>query len=325
MNARRLISIVAASVLVLFPLSVPWSASAEGGSRHVHTVAVFAPVAGANFLNTIPGSKTLQYGTVKLQATSEIDGQPYVIASTAGLEYVNGSGPFRGAISFTAPNGDSLAFDYRGTAALNPDGSTTVLGSLRAFTGTGQFAHSTGAGSVMGTRAAGLPVGSPVTYVMDVDIRNGDRALPRASGELPDVEPPSQSVSVGLMGLPAERIVTANPDGRAFGIIRLTGPSTFQGVPVTVIDQASIAYSNGSGPFNGFITLLAADSSRVVMRFNGSTAAASDGGATVSGGLTVIAATGQWTGLQGKGILTGTRSGVVGSPLMAQAILSLHR
>jgi hypothetical protein len=325
--------LVASSVLALTitgatTTGAATTADAHPATRgtHLHVVAAASGVPGENFFASVTSTTgTLTYGTARLTALATVDGSPLTVEITAGLEYINGSGPFHGAVDFIDAQGDQIAFDYAGRADQKPDGSTTVTGSLTALSATGAFANSTGTGTVVGTRAAGSPVGSPITYVMDVDLHGGVRPMPHSTSRLPEVEHPNASLSVGLMGLPAERIVTANPDGRAFGIIRLTGPSTFQGVPVTVIDQASIAYSNGSGPFNGFITLLAADSSRVVMRFNGSTAATPDGGATVSGELTVIAATGQWTGLHGKGIMTGTRSGVVGSPLMAQAILSLHR
>ena len=326
MNARRMISLVAAGSLVLVGSAAGSgiaSAHRNSHARHVHAVATFMPVDGANFLSTIPGAKTLQYGTVKLAATSDIDGQPYNIELTAGLEYVDGSGPFHGDITFIAPGGDALTFDYKGAATLNSDGSTTVNGALKAFSGTGQFANTTGTGTVVGTRVAGLPVGSPVTYVMDADIRDGARSMPRVTACVEDIGKTNTGFTADLMGVPSERLITTNPDGRSYGLIRLTGTTVYDGGRAEVIDVANVAYSKGSGPFNGFITLKEAFGSTLVLRFDGGTTANRGGGATINGPLTVIAGTGRWAGATGNGVLNGTRSGVVGSPLKAVAKISL--
>ena len=293
-------------------------------SRHLHAVAVFSPVPGANFLSTVVTSQTLQYGTVKLATISDVDGQPYNMELTAGLEYVNGTGPFHGDINFIAPNGDALAFDYKGGATLNADGSTTVRGTLKAFSGTGQFANTTGVGTVLGTRAAGLPVGSPVKYVMDVDIHDGARSMPRVTACVEDIGKTNTGFTADLTGVPSERLITSNPDGRSFGLIRLTGKSTYDGGPVEITDVANVAYSNGSGPFNGFITLKDTFGSTLVMRFDGGTKADGEGGATINGPLTVIAGTGRWTGATGNGALVGVRGDVVGSPLKVVAKIALN-
>ena len=126
------------------------------------------------------------------------------------------------------------------------------------------------------------------------------------------------------MGVPSERLITSNPDGRSFGLIRLTGKSTYDGGPVEVTDVANVAYSNGSGPFNGFITLKDTFGSTLVMRFDGGTKADGKGGATINGPLTVIAGTGRWTGATGNGDLVGVRGDVVGSPLKVVAKIALN-
>jgi hypothetical protein len=326
MNARRMVSLIGAGSLVLMGSAAGAgvaSAHRNNHARHIHAVATFMPVEGANFLTTIPGAKTLQYGTVKLAAKADIDGQPYNLELSAGLEYVDGSGPFHGDITFIAPGGDALTFDYKGAATLNADGSTTVNGALKAFSGTGQFANTTGTGKVVGTRVAGMPVGTPVTYVMDADIRDGARSMPRVTACVEDLGKTNTGFTADLMGLPSERIITSNPDGRSFGLIRLTGKAPFDGAPAEIIDVANVAYSKGSGPFNGFITMKDPFGSTLVMRFDGGTKADANGGATINGPLTVIAGTGRWADATGNGELTGTRSGVVGSPLKAVAKISL--
>ena len=299
------------------------SAHRDNHARHLHAVALFRTIPGGNFLSTVVTSQTLQYGTVKLNTISDVDGQPYNLEITAGLEYVNGTGPLHGAINFIAPNGDALAFDYRAVAVLNADGSTTVRGTLKAFSGTGQFANTTGVGTVLGTRAAGLPVGSPVTYVMDVDIHDGARSMPRVTACVEDIGKTNTGFTADLMGVPSDRFITSNPDGRSFGLIRLTGKSTYDGGPVEITDIANVAYSNGSGPFNGFITLKDNFGSTLVLRWDGGTRADATGGATVNGPLTVIAGTGRWTDATGNGVMTGSRSGAVGSPLKVVAKIAL--
>ena len=327
MKLRRLVAATSAASLVLIGVAAgSGSAVAQRNNhaRHLHAIAVFRTIPGGNFLSTVVTSQTLQYGTVKLNTISDVDGQPYNMEITAGLEYVNGTGPLHGDINFIAPNGDALAFDYRAVAVLNADGSTTVRGTLKAFSGTGQFANTTGVGTVLGTRAAGLPVGSPVTYVMDVDIHDGARSMPRVTACVEDIGKTNTGFTADLMGVPSERLITSNPDGRSFGLIRLTGKSTYDGGPVEVTDVANVAYSNGSGPFNGFITLKDTFGSTLVMRFDGGTKADGKGGATINGPLTVIAGTGRWTGATGNGDLVGVRGDVVGSPLKVVAKIALN-
>ena len=327
MKLRRLVAATSAASLVLIGVAAgSGSAVAQRNNhaRHLHAIAVFRTIPGGNFLSTVVTSQTLQYGTVKLNTISDVDGQPYNMEITAGLEYVNGTGPLHGDINFIAPNGDALAFDYRAVAVLNADGSTTVRGTLKAFSGTGQFANTTGVGTVLGTRAAGLPVGSPVTYVMDVDIHDGARSMPRVTACVEDIGKTNTGFTADLMGVPSERLITSNPDGRSFGLIRLTGKSTYDGGPVEITDVANVAYSNGSGPFNGFTTLKDTFGSTLVMRFDGGTKADGKGGATINGPLTVIAGTGRWTGATGNGDLVGVRGDVVGSPLKVVAKIALN-
>jgi len=299
------------------------SAHRNNHARHLHAVADFRTIPGGNFLSTVVTSQPLQYGTVKLAAVSDVDGQPYNLEITAGLEYVNGTGPLHGDINFIASNGDALAFDYRGGATLNADGSTTVRGTLKAFSGTGQFANTTGVGTVLGTRAAGLPAGSPVSYVIDVDIHDGARSMPRVTACVEDIGKTNTGFTADLMGVPGDRFITSNPDGRSFGLVRLTGKSTYDGGPVEITDIANVSYSKGSGPFNGFITLKDNFGSTLVLRWDGGTKADATGGATVNGPLTVIAGTGRWTDATGNGVMTGSRSGAVGSPLKVVAKIAL--
>ena len=326
MKVRQLIATAAVVALTLVGTAISTgsaSAHRDHHARHIHAVAVLGPVPGGNFLTNVTTSQSLRYGDVVLEAASDVDGQPYTVDLFASLAYTNGSGPFDGTITFTAPGGDSLAFDYHGAATLNGDGSTTVAGSLNVFSGTGQFAKTTGVGTVSGSRVAGLPVGSPVTYVIDADIHDGKPAMPKVLAHADEVEHARSGFTVDLMGIPAERFVTTNPDGRSYGFLRLTGASKFDGVDVTVVDQVSIAYANGSGPFNAFITLNAADGSQLVMAYKGGTKASRSGGAAVNGLLNVIAATGRWAGKSGTGVMTGTRSGAVGAPLQATAKITL--
>jgi len=107
-------------------------------------------------------------------------------------------------------------------------------------------------------------------------------------------------------------------------LVRLTGKSTYDGGPVEITDVADIAYSKGSGPFNGFITLKERFGSTLVLRWDGGTRADATGGAIVKGPLTVIAGTGRWTDATGNGVMTGLRSGPVGSPLKVVAKIALN-
>ena len=83
-------------------------------------------------------------------------------------------------------------------------------------------------------------------------------------------------------------------------------------------------YEAGSGPFEGFVNLVASDGSLLGMRYFGNALREADGSTVVRGTLVVIAAEGRWAGKRGRGDLVAIRSGVVGEPLATRMRVRLR-
>ena len=109
---------------------------------------------------------SVRYGLGTLSGATELAGRPVQMEAEYALDYVDGTGPFRGYWTVTWPGGELLAFTYEGTTTATGDRST-IAGDLEVLGGTGAYAAVTGDGKVRAVRSG--PVGSPVDY--DVELR----------------------------------------------------------------------------------------------------------------------------------------------------------
>jgi len=106
-----------------------------------------------------------------------------------------------------------------------------------------------------------------------------------------------------------------------YGWNQLVGTSTNYGESIGVEMLGNVAYTNGAGPFFGFVTYSWPDGSTIGVRMNGSATPGNDGTTSFSSPLTVLGGTGRYATAKGTGSFTGTRSGVLGSPVESRFTL----
>lgn len=90
------------------------------------------------------------------------------------------------------------------------------------------------------------------------------------------------------------------------------GPAAGQTVQLRLAEH--IDYTDGAGPWNGFLTVTFPDGSTLAAAVTGATIATADGGARFAGTLRVIGGTGTYASVTGgTGTYTGGRSGALGA------------
>lgn len=115
-----------------------------------------------------------------------------------------------------------------------------------------------------------------------------------------------------------------NSDSGIAGWNRLQGTTTLDGQSCDLDMQATVTYRNGSGPFFGLVTLTRPDNSSLVMRMDGEAFKnASSGDTSFTSQLLVLGGTGTYANATGRGTFTGSRSGVLGSPVQLKFEISL--
>lgn len=102
--------------------------------------------------------------------------------------------------------------------------------------------------------------------------------------------------------------------GLRYGTITLTGAAELAGVPVTVTLVGAFWYENGTGPFTGSVTLASAEGDLLAFRYD-AFVVLGEGSTTIGGVLTGLGGAGRWADVTGYGHVTGSRSGLVGSPV----------
>lgn len=99
-----------------------------------------------------------------------------------------------------------------------------------------------------------------------------------------------------------------------YGTTTLQGASLVNGEEVLVRRDSVVEYTKGSGPIGGFLTVTWKDGSRLSMRVAGS-ALTDTSGTDFTASLEVFSAAGRWKGFQGHGVMRGSRSGALGTPV----------
>ena len=109
------------------------------------------------------------------------------------------------------------------------------------------------------------------------------------------------------------------PGGIRYGWNNLAGTTKWGNQSATLDFLGDVDYVNGSGPFNGYITVKRADGVTIAFHVAGSALAAPDGKGgtltTFAGKLEVIGGTGNFEGSSGIGTMVGTRAAALGSPV----------
>ncbi len=125
----------------------------------------------------------------------------------------------------------------------------------------------------------------------------------------------------------SNQLATVGPGTpKVYGWNLLQGTGTLQGVPVNVTLQGSVNYVGGAGPFEGFVTLAAADGSgTLALRLDGNAAPAADGSATaLDGRLDYIGGTGGYLNVVAGGMFHASRKSGVGSPVETSLELTVE-
>lgn len=108
------------------------------------------------------------------------------------------------------------------------------------------------------------------------------------------------------------------PGGITYGWNKLTAGTRLAGQDSTAEFLGDVSYVNGSGPFNGYVTVTQADGAKLAVRISGSALSLASQGtadARFSGNVTVIGGTGPYAGATGIGTMSGSRQAVIGSPV----------
>ncbi len=119
------------------------------------------------------------------------------------------------------------------------------------------------------------------------------------------------------------------PGGHTYGWNTLNGPTRWGNQDATITFLGDVDYVNGSGPFNGYVTITRADGVILGTHIDGNAlavAAGSDGTRTLfAGSVSVIQGTGTFRGARGIGTMTGSRTAALGSPVKMTLTLSILR
>lgn len=109
-----------------------------------------------------------------------------------------------------------------------------------------------------------------------------------------------------------------------YGWNHLTGTATSDSGDIQVDMLGNVQYTEGSGPFFGFVTLRFASLSDVAFRMRGRATLQSDGSTDLKAKLRVIGGNGAMIGVKGGGTFAGTRAAAVGSPIELDVTIRLR-
>lgn len=147
-------------------------------------------------------------------------------------------------------------------------------------------------------------------------LRSGSPAsTPVGGGETPSLHIEATLSSTGTL------LHTVN-ENVLYGWNNLVGTGAGPDGPVSTDMQGSVSYTGGEGGFSGFITFTFENGSTIGTRMEGS-ATKVDGGTDFQATLVVLGGTGDYLGTHGSGIFIGSRSGIIGSPVISDFDLYL--
>jgi hypothetical protein len=109
------------------------------------------------------------------------------------------------------------------------------------------------------------------------------------------------------------------PGGIRYGWNHLQGPTTWGSSAAALDVLGDLRYTNGSGPFNLYVTMTRADGVILAVHIAGKSVAKIDaqGGTTAkfTGTVKVIGGNASYEGATGTGTMTGSRAAALGSPV----------
>lgn len=166
---RARIALVTAAALATLMVAAPLSPAQAKTSTKKLTYSVDFVSQGTT-LTDLPGEIT--YGWNHLTGPTTWGKKSASADFLGSVDYVDGSGPFSGFVTFTRSDGTRLAISVTGWATSPPTpgtAKTSFSGSVRVIGGSGAYKGATGAGTMTGYRKSDL--GSPVQLTFDLTIR----------------------------------------------------------------------------------------------------------------------------------------------------------
>lgn len=112
-------------------------------------------------------------------------------------------------------------------------------------------------------------------------------------------------------------------ESQTYGWNQLVGTTTSNLGEFDVVLLGNVNYTNGNGPFFGFLTLTAPNGDVLSLELDGSARVQEDGVTTLTSNLTVIGGSGAYVNARGQGEFTGTRTAEVGAPIEFTMSVSL--
>jgi len=138
--------------------------------------------------------------------------------------------------------------------------------------------------------------------------------------------PPTQLRGESSLSSSESELSEVGADGsKTYGWNHLVGTTSTDLGAFEVDMLGNVDYSSGTGPFFGFVTLVASDGDRIAMRMDGDAKVLDDGTTALSSRLTVIDGSGEYVGVTGHGSFTGTRIAQVGAPIEIDFTVRLDR
>ena len=129
--------------------------------------------------------------------------------------------------------------------------------------------------------------------------------------------------------LSEETTLNVLPGGHTYGWNYLTSATKIDGKPGKVEFLGVVNYTDGSGPFGGFVTVTLDNGSILGLAVDGQGLSLEKGGGTADarfgGSITVISGTGDFKKVQGIGTMTGSRASTLGSPVAIKFNLTLKK
>lgn len=150
-------------------------------------------------------------------------------------------------------------------------------------------------------------------------------ATAQSPSPMPDDEPRTVTLIYTLTGEAADQhFHTAGRNGElTYGTGRLTGTSTLDGAPVGIELLASVGYTDGSGPFTGWITIGSGADDTMGLEYEGFVTRRGER-TLINGTVRVVAGTGAWVDASGSGRVSGRREGTIGSDVVYTLTLTLQ-
>lgn len=174
-RSRRLVVLGCTAFLAAATPTLVGCASDGPTSGESYVVTLDLDTADAPLLvvNEVGADKEHRYGEARLVGSAEFAGEQVDVELLAIINYLRGNGPFEGFWTFTAENGDRLAFTYSGRAEQR-DGAGTLRGEVEVLGGTGRFVNVTGSGTVNGQRSGEFGSGSAISYTINLRLEGLD-------------------------------------------------------------------------------------------------------------------------------------------------------